>query len=88
MVLGGVESVPYEKLTDGIAVSHVPHDRPFTAQHIARFDAVVCLVSQVAHTAVKSVKRHASKTGVPVFYLRSSGATRFRSFMEQVLEVD
>lgn len=88
LVVGGVESVPYKELGGKIDVCYVPHRRPFNASAIVYFDAIVCLVPQISHAAAKAVKKLATKNNVPIYYLSSSGATRFRAFVEEIFDVN
>lgn len=84
LVLGGVESVPYERLSGEIDVSYIPQVRKLKNAAIVSADAVVCLTSQVSHTMVKKVKKVACRYGVPLHFLRSSGASRFQCLLEEI----
>lgn len=88
LVLGGVESVPYKELAGKIDVCYVPHNRPFSASAIVYFDAIIFLVPQISHAAARSVKKLAERNNVPLYYLDSSGATRFKAFVGEIFDVN
>ena len=86
LVLGGVETVRYKQLAANADVSYVPRVKKFRNAEVASFDAVVMLTSQLAHTTVRSVKKTACKNNVPVYFLFSSGVTRFKCLLEDICD--
>lgn len=84
LVLGGIERVPYTRLSDNAEVSYIPQVQKMKNAEIASFDAVVCMTSELSHTMVKRVKKTACRYGVPLHFLKSSGATRFKCLLQEI----
>lgn len=84
LVLGGVEAVAYKDISTGVKISHFPHNKRLKNAHAGSHDAVICLMSEVSHPAVKSAKQVCRRHGIPIYYLRTSGATRFKCELERI----
>jgi len=84
LVLGGVETVPYQRLAVGADITYVPNVRKLRNADIASLDGVIMLTSQLSHTVVRRVKKAACKYNVPLHYLPTSGGTRFKCLLEEI----